>query len=138
MSGLSLPVLEATQSLMRSLHLIDLCTKANGLNVPCSKLQHAELDNLCVKGNPFLKFLDAEMTAHREIVTTLLDLNQVLMKLDRSILGVDQEAEQYLETCEKFLPGFSAYVRNPTAGVQFTVAPDIMAQHRPEAIRFVT
>lgn len=139
MSGLSLPVLEATQSLMQSLHLIDLCTKANDLNVPLSKRPKAELDDLCVNGNPFSKFLDAEMTAHREIVTTLLDLNQVLKKLGSSILGVDQVAKQYIAICEKFLPGFSVYVRNrTTARVQFEVAPDIMAQHRSEAIRFVT
>lgn len=142
-SGLHLPVIEATRSLMQSLHLIDLCTKANDLNVPLFKLLDSELDKLCVKdGGSNISFsellLDAEMTAHREIVTTLLDLDRMLKELGGSIVGVDQVADRYIELCEKFLPGFSALVRKSTAGVRFQVAPDLMARHRPEAIRFVT
>lgn len=138
-----LPVIKATQSLMQSLHLIDLCTKANGLNVPLSKLSSSDLDQLCLKGSgaefSFSELLDAEMTAHREIARTLLDLDQMLKSLGSSIQGIEMTAERYIATCEKFSPGFSDFVRREsTAGTQFEIAPDLMAQHRQEAIRFVT
>lgn len=138
MSDLYLPILEATQSLMRSLNLSDLCTKTNDLNVPLSKYQDSELDDLA-SNSSFLKYLDVEMTAHREIAKTLMDLDKMLKALGSLILGVDKVATRYIATCEKFSPGFSAYVRKQTtAGIKFEVAPDIMAQHRSEAIRFVT
>lgn len=137
MSGLSLPVLEATQSLMQSRHLIDICAKCNRLSEPLFKLQHSELDDLSTN-NDFLNVLDAEMTAHKEIVTTLLDLCQTLKEVGSSITGIDQVSEHYIAICEKFLPGFSAYVRKSTAGIKFEVAPELMAQHRPEAVRLVT
>lgn len=120
MSGFSLPVLEATQSLMQSLHLIDLCANGIGSNVSFSEL------------------LDAEMTAHKEIVTTLLDLDRALDEVGSPVIGVGQVAERYIATCEKFLPGFSTYILKSTAGVEFQVAPELMIQHRPEAVRMVT
>lgn len=41
-------------------------------------------------------------------------------------------------TCEKFVPRFAEYVRRSPAGLEFQVIPELMVQHRPEAIRMVT
>lgn len=139
--GPLLPIIKATQSLMRSLHLLDLCAKANPLEVPLSQLSHSALDQLGAKDGDFLKLLDAEMTAHREIARTLLQLDHTLNQLvSHSLMeGINTLVEQYIDTCEKFSPGFSDFVRRQsTAGVRFDVAPDLMARHRHEAFRFVT
>lgn len=143
MAGHYFSVIKATQVLMRSLHLIDLCAKANESRGPLSKLTGPELDQLLATGEDskvgFPALMDAEMTAHREIATTLLDLDQMLKESGSPILGVGETAKKYIETCEKFLPNFSALVQaKSTAGMRFDVAPDLMARHREKAVRFVT
>ena len=54
-SGISLPILEATHTLMQSLHLIDLCANGSGAVIPLNEL------------------FNAELTAHKEIVTALVN-----------------------------------------------------------------
>ena len=119
-SGISLPILEATHTLMQSLHLIDLCANGSGAVIPLNEL------------------FNAELTAHKEIVTALVELDGYLKELPSSIYGVSEVAHDYVALCEKFAPQFREYVRQSPAGIEFQLIPELMAEHRQEAIRFVT
>lgn len=119
-SGISIPILEATHSLMQSLHLIHLCANGKGGTLPQNEL------------------LNAEVTAHKEIVTTLMALDAQLQELDSPIVGIREVAERYVATCARFILEFSDYVKHSGAGFVFQVCPSELVEHRPEAIRAVT
>ena len=119
-SELTLPLLEATHSLMQSLHLIDLCAHGKGGSVSISEL------------------LEAEATANKEIVTTLLALDEWLHELKQPIIGVRETADKYVDACERFILNFSGFVKHSGPGFELKVAPELMAEHRVEAFRAVT
>lgn len=119
-SGTLRAVLEATHTLTQSLYLIDLC--ANGR----SDNEHME------------DRVRAELTAHKEIVTSLRSLHSCFAAQGTAISGLDTLAETYVSICSSFAPRFESYVNEPTEGRQFQVVLDLMQQHRPEAVRFVT
>jgi len=122
-AGAALPILEATHQLMRSLHLIDLC--ANGRQ---DDSQEIALDALLL----------AEITAHKEVVTALLALNDELRDSASSIMGLGMTARRYMEDCEAFVADFSGFVRHTGPGFRMQVNRERMASFRPEAIRAVT
>ena len=51
---------------------------------------------------------------------------------------MSEVAHDYVALCEKFAPQFREYVRQSPAGIEFQLIPELMAEHRQEAIRFVT
>ena len=120
MSELLLPLLEATHKLMQSLHLIDLCANGTGGNVPPEDLLHAEV------------------TAHKEIVTTLLALDADLEEIGGPIVGIKKTAERYVQSCEEFVKGFTGFVEHSGPGYEYQVAPQLMYAYRVEAFRAVT
>ena len=121
-AGATLPVLEATRWLMQSLHLIDLC--ANGRQEDSDDVPQAEL-------------VDAEITAHKEIVAALLKLDDDLRHAGASIIGIKDAAQRYSNDCTKFIVNFPEFVRH--SGPGFTTQVDLKAliDFRPEAIRAV-
>lgn len=120
LSGASLTVIEATHSLMRSLHLIDLCANGTGADIPENEL------------------IEAEMTAHKEIVTTLKRLHAELSQSRSHIVGIDETAERYVTDVESFFPKFREFIEHPRQGAEFAVAPEGLLAHRTVAMRAVT
>ena len=120
-SGTLRAVLEATHTLTQSLVLIELCANGRGG------------DNDWAQDR-----LRAELTAHKEIVTALRDLHHLFTVQGTNIAGLDTLANTYVSLCRDFAPDFEGYVQGPTDGKQFDVLPELMAQHRPEAVRFVS
>jgi hypothetical protein len=119
LSETSIPILEASHRLMQSLHLIDLCANGEGGTLSAEQL------------------LDAEVTAHKEIVTTLLGLDARLQQEKSTISGVKDVADHYMSTCEQFVRNFRAFVEH-TGPQEFQVAPSELVKHRWEAFRVVT
>jgi hypothetical protein len=122
-AGAALPVLEATRSLMQSLHLIDLC--ANGRQEDSDDVPQTDLVN-------------AEITAHKEIVEALLKLDRELSDARASIIGIKDSAKRYSDNCAKFIVDFHGFVKH--SGPGFTTKIDIraMIDYRAEAMRAVT
>ena len=119
-AGVPVPLLEATHSLMRSLHLIDLCTNGKVGSVPLNDL------------------VQAEITAHKEIVLTLQAVARQLTDDGDSTIGLDDVAERYQDACSEFMPRFTDYVKHVGPGFQIQVSVSDMIQHRDELIRKVT
>jgi hypothetical protein len=119
LSQISIPILEASHQLMQSLYLIDLCAHGQG-----TRPDEEEL-------------LVAEVTAHKEIVTTLRTLDAHLAEIGGSIAGIKDVADRYLRTCETFCRNFQAFV-DTTGQLELQVAPSELEKHRWEAFRAVT
>ena len=122
-AGAALPVLEATHCLMQSLHLIDLC--ASGRQEDSDDIPQTEL-------------LDAEMTAHKEIVVALLKLDDDLRNAGASIIGIKDSAQRYSSDCTKFIVNFPEFVRHSGPGFATQVNLQALIDFRPEAMRAVT
>lgn len=122
-AGAALPVLEATHSLMQGLHLIDLC--ANG--------RQGDSDRL-----PLSELVDAEMTAHKEIVLTLCKLDNDLRNAGASIIGVKDAAQRYSDDCAKFVADFPEFVKRSDRGFATQVNLQALIDFRPQAMRAVT
>lgn len=119
-SGVWLPVLEATHALMQSLHLIDLCAHGRG-----GSLSGQEL-------------VEAELTAHRDIVKTLRQLAEDLREAQSGISGVEGVAKRYHQACRAFAPEFADFVDRGKKGTEYAVNVAEMKTYRLEAARAVT
>ncbi|HLE64429.1 MAG TPA: DUF4365 domain-containing protein [Pyrinomonadaceae bacterium] len=122
-AGAALPVLEATRWLMQSLHLIDLC--ANGRQEDSDDVPQTDL-------------VLAEITAHKEIVAALLQLDGDLKDAGASIIGIKDLAQRYSDDCAKFIVNFPAFVRHSGPGFTTQVNLKALIDFRPEAMRVVT
>ena len=122
-AGAALPIIEATHSLMQSLHLIDLC--ASGRQEDSDDRSQNEL-------------VDAEMTAHKSIALALLKLDEDLRNADSPIIGIKDSAQRYISDCTKFIVKFPAFVRHSGPGFTTQVNLQALVNFRPEAMRAVT
>jgi len=137
-SHMALPVLEATHSLMQSLCLIDLCAFnwPEDLKDFSNKLDTNDL-NARIDNGKIRDLVDAETTAHKEIVQTLLELDRKLNEAHIPSTGVKCAAQKYSDICAEFIDNFHRYIEVDT-GVQIHVNVQAMFEYRNKAVREVT
>lgn len=119
----ALPVLEAMRWLMQSLHLIDLC--ANGRQEDSDEVPQTDL-------------VLAEITAHKEIVAALFQLDDDLKNAGAPIIGCKNIAQRYSDDCAKFIVNFPEFVRHSGPGITTKVNLKELINFRPKSIRAVT
>ena len=137
-SGMTLPVLEATHNLMQSLNLIDICAYnwPEDLKDFSNKLDINDL-NARIDNDKCRDLVDAETTAHKEIVQALLELDRKLNEAHIPSTGVKSAAQKYCDICAKFIRNFHKYIECD-AGVQIHVNVKAMFEYRNQAVREVT
>jgi len=118
LAGMAYPVLKAIEKLMGSLELIEICKHIWTTQILSNKISIKEF--LKKSSNCQLKkvndYLDAELTAHKEIATTLYELERKLEIAQVPSIGLKEAGDKYCEICTKFVSNFNQFITSNGSG----------------------